>query len=170
MSGKRSRTYCRWVIDDSGLWKEELVKVADRLEAKTQQARWTDRTDYLIERDFAVGAYAMRKLIDSRQVSDELSHREIPVRRCDLVGSRPDLHFPADIGDSYDYENGRRTMLSVVDLCHEIMRSSVFAFCCGETADLFDGIYISSEPHVNEFVYLVLTSDFIGLCRDIGSE
>ena len=59
------------MVDDSAPWKDELVKIADRLEAKTKQKRWADRTDYLVERDFVVGAYAMRKLIESHEVPDE---------------------------------------------------------------------------------------------------
>ena len=61
------------MIDDSFPWKDELVKIADRLEAKTKQKRWTDRTGYLIERDFMVGAYTMRKLIESHTVSRRAS-------------------------------------------------------------------------------------------------
>jgi hypothetical protein len=158
------------VIDDSIPWKDELVRVADRLEAKTRQKRWTDRTGYLIERDFMVSAYAMRKLSGSHKVSDERRQRQIPVRRFDLRGRPPDQRFPADIADSYDFENGRRWTLSVVNLCHEILDSFVFAFCCGETADLFDGIYVSSDRHKDECVYLILASDFIALCCDIGAE
>ena len=164
------RTYCRWVIDDSIPWRDELVKVADRLEAKTKQKRWTDRTGYLIERDFMVSAYAMRKLTESNKVSDRLSQRQIPVRRFDLRGIPPDPPFPADIADSYDFENGRRRTLSVMNLCHEIAHSFVFTFCCGETTDLFDGIYVSADRHKNRYVYLVLASDFIALCYDIGAE
>lgn len=54
------------MIDDSIPWKDELVKVAGRLDVKMKQKRWTDRTGYLIERDLMVSAYAMRKLIDVR--------------------------------------------------------------------------------------------------------
>jgi hypothetical protein len=53
------------VIDDSIPFEDELVEVADRMDAKTKQKRWTDRTGYLIERDFMVSAYAIRKLIVS---------------------------------------------------------------------------------------------------------
>jgi hypothetical protein len=165
-----SRTYGRWVIDDSFAWKDELVKVGGRLEAKTKQKRWTGRTGYLIERDFIVSAYAMRKLIESHAVSDGLRERQIPVRRFDLTGNPPDPHCPADIEDSYDFENGRRRTLSVLDLCNEIVHSFVFTFCCGETADLFDGIYFSSDRHKDEYVYLLLASDFIALCNDIGVD
>ena len=164
------RTYCHWVTDDSFPWKDELVKIAERLEAKTKQKRWTDRTGYRIERDFLVGAYAMRKLIDSHEVSYELRGRQFPVRRYALTGNPPDPLSPDDIADSYDFENGLRRALSVVDLCDEIVRSFTFTFCCGETTDLFDGVYVSSDRDQNEYVYLVLASDFIALCGDISTD
>jgi hypothetical protein len=154
------------VADGSASWKDELVKVADRLEAKTKQRRWTDRTGYLIERDIVASAYALRKLVESREVSQELTQHQIPVKRFDLCG-RPPI-FSDDISDSYDFDNGRRRMLSVVELCHEVLHSAVFAFHCGETADLFDGVYVSSDRDKNEYVYLVLASDFIALCGDVG--
>ena len=156
------------MIDDPIPWRDELVTVARRLEAKTKQKRWAYRTDYLIERDFVVSAYAMRKLIESHEVPDNLSHSQVPVRRFDLRGKPPDPAHPADIAESYDIENGRRSTLSVAELCREILHSVVFAFCCGETDDLFDGIYVSSDRHKNDYVYLVLASDFIALCCDIG--
>ena len=156
------------MIDDPIPWRDELVTVARRLEAKTKQKRWAYRTDYLIERDFVVSAYAMRKLIESHEVPDKLSQSQVPVRRFDLRGTPPDPAYPADIAESYDLENGRRSTLSVVELCREILHSVVFAFCCGETDDLFDGIYVSSDRHKNDYVYLVLASDFIALCCDIG--
>jgi hypothetical protein len=136
------------VFEDADHWKDELGKIADRLEAKTKQARWTDRTGFLIERDFVVSAYAMQKLLDSRAVSSELRKRHIPVRRYD----------------------GRRGTLSVKKLCHEIMHSVAFTFFVGETADLFDGIYVSSDRDNKRHEYLVLASDFIALCFDMGSE
>ncbi len=158
------------MVDDAILWRDELVKIADRLEAKTKHKRWTDRTGYLIERDFVVSAYAIRMLVQTHKVSDELRQREIPVRRFDLVGDPPDPHFPADIADAYDFDNGRRRMLSVTTLCHEIVNSFVFAFCWGETADLYDGVYVSADRPKSEYVYLVLASDYIALCSDFGAR
>ena len=157
------------MIDDVLPWKDELVKIADRLEAKTKQKRWTGRTGYLIERDFVVSAYVMRKLIDSHEVTDEIKQRQIPVRRFDSRRKPPDPQ-PADIADVYDLENGRRLTFSVVNLCHEIINSVVFEFFVGETPDLFDGVLVSSDRHQNQHIHLVLASDFIALCNDIGVE
>jgi hypothetical protein len=155
------------VIEDANQWKGQLVEVADRLEAKTKQTRWTDRTGLLIERDFILSGYTMRKLVDAGEVSAELRHRQIPVRRYELTGPPPE---PADIADSYDFENGRRSTLSVTKLCDEILHSFAFTFFCGETADLFDGIYVSSDRDKKRHLYLVLASDYIALCSDVGNE
>jgi hypothetical protein len=157
------------VADELFAWRDQLVKVADRLEAKTKQRRWTDRTGHLIERDVVAAAYAMRKLVETQRVPDELTQQPFPVRRYELTGDPPDPRSPDDIADCYDFDNGRRSALSVLELCDEILHNCVFAFSCGETADLFDGVYVSSDRQDYEFVYLVLASDFIGLCSDIGS-
>jgi hypothetical protein len=154
------------VSDDVRAWKEELVRVADRLEAKTKQKRWTDKGEFLIERDFMVAAYAIRKVLQSHTVSNEIRQGQIPVRRFESSAQRPIA--PGDISVSYDFDHGRRRMLPLADLCQEMLDNSVFSFCCGETTDFFDGVYVSSDRR-DEYVYLVLASDFIALCLDMGA-
>ena len=133
--------------------------------------RSTVRTSSLIERDFVVAAYAIRKLVETQSVSGELRQRQFPIRRFDRSGHPPDPLDPADIADCYDFDNGRRGMLSVAELCQEILHSFVFAFFCGESADLFDGVYVSADRGGGaKYVYLVLASDFIALCADMGTE
>lgn len=151
---QRHTGYGPAMITDPTPWTGELAAVAQRLEAKTKQTRWTQRTDVLIERDFVVSAYVMSKLLRGGFASKELTQRRIPIRRLE-----PDA--------SYDLEFSRRDTVSVADLCHRIIRNTAFAFYCGETADLFDGVYVSSDRHD---VILVIASDFIALCNDMGTE
>jgi hypothetical protein len=155
------------VIPDPTPWRVELVKLAARLEAKTKQSRWTDRTDVLLERDFVVGAYVMRKLLRCYPAVEAAKKSRIPVRRFEPNARLPIA--PGDAGVSYDLELSRRDRLSVAELCHQILHNDIFAFYCGETADLFDGIYVSSDPE-DENVILVIASDFIALCKDLGME
>jgi hypothetical protein len=155
------------MIDDASQWKNELVRVADRLESKTKQRRWTERTGVLIERDFVAAAYAMRKLTESGSVPDAFRQHPFPVRTYALTGAPPDPRSPDDIADLYDFDNGRRSTLSVVDLCQTILGSTVFTVCCGESADLFDGAYVSCDRH-RKHVHLILASDFIALCCDVA--
>jgi hypothetical protein len=161
--------YCLRVIDDSIPWKEELAKVADRLDAKTKQKRWTDRTAYLIERDFMVSAYAMRKLIDAFKVSDALRLRQISVERFEPT-SRPISYLGLHIEKSYDIEHGRRQTLSVMNLCHQIVHSFVFVLSCDESTGLLDGVYVTSDYDKDKYLFFIRATDFITLCHDIGAE
>ena len=68
-------------VSDTLPWKDRLIKAAARLELKTKQTRRTARTSYLIERDFVIAAYAMRKVSESQTVSNETRRRQIPVKR-----------------------------------------------------------------------------------------
>lgn len=139
------------MVDGSAPWKDELVKVAERLEAKTKQRRWADRTEFLIERDFVMGGYALRRAIAAE--SESFARTRVPVRQFD----------PGDL------DNGRRRTLSIAELCDEILHGGVLDFYCGETGDLFDGIYLSSDRNGIESVHLLLASDFIALCGDVGA-
>ena len=155
------------MVHDPTPWGVELAKVAERLQAKTKQTRWTDRTDVLVERDFIVGAYVVRKLLCYHPASQELRNRRIPIRRFDPAARLPIA--PGDIGASYDLALSRRDTLTPAELCHQIVNNTVFAFYCGETADLFDGVYVASDCE-EENVILVIASDFIALCDDIVTE
>lgn len=145
-------------------WADELLRVAHRLQAKTQQTRWTASTDVLIERDYVVSAYAMRRLIDSRLMPEAMRRYRIPVRRFDSGARLPIA--PDDAGISYDLDRSRREMLPIADLCHQILNNTVFSFYCGETGDLFDGVYLASG---DDNARLVLASDYIALCADVGA-
>jgi hypothetical protein len=67
------------VISDSEPWKAELLKTADRLDRRSIQERWTDRSGFLVERDIMLGAYAIRKLLDTpAKISDEARRAKCP--------------------------------------------------------------------------------------------
>ncbi len=155
------------MISDPTPWADELLRVAERLQAKTKQTRWTARTDVLIERDYAVSAYAVRRLIESHLMPKAMVQYRIPVRRFDSGAQLPIA--PGDAGVSYDLEQSRREILPLADLCHQILNNSVFSFYCGETGDLFDGVYLASGRDADHVARLVLASDYIALCADVGA-
>lgn len=61
-------------------WKQELLRSAARLDKKATQKRWTDQTAFVVERDVMVGAYAIRKLLETPgRVSDQARKLHVPV-------------------------------------------------------------------------------------------
>lgn len=77
------------MISDSIRWREELWRVADRLERKSKQQRWTERSSFLVERDFTTSAYAIRRQNEAHKISDTVAKSRVPVIRHKLIGSVP---------------------------------------------------------------------------------
>ena len=78
------------MIDDSVPWKNELLRIAGRLERRRSQKRWTGKTSFLIERDIMVAAFAIRKLIEAHKLSDDVTSHQVAVMRHSLSGRIPD--------------------------------------------------------------------------------
>lgn len=115
------------MIADSVPWREELYKSALRLQRWNTQSRWTSRTYFLAERDIMMGAYAIRRLIDSGKCSSNLPTRRCQMHWYQLTGRAPrgwrDRFSPEDFYDLFSPRNGE---LTAARLCNEIIHSYVF--------------------------------------------
>jgi len=158
------------VISDSIPWREELRKAADRLEKRSKQRRWTERTYFLVEKDVMVGAYAIRKLIESFKVSDRLRTKRLPVRQFSLVGRVPDL-LNYRFWNSFDLDSGTPADLSLAGLCNQIIHSYVFVPSGSESPDQFvDGFYFTSDRARWSHLYFLSIDDLIEVFRSIAWE
>src|SRR5947209_984301 len=97
------------MIDDSVPWREELLKSAARLRRWSTQRRWTERTHYLAERDIMMGAYSIRRLIDSTKSSSRLPAKRVPTRRYQLIGRKPMVLDRFDPEQLYDLRKPAKT-------------------------------------------------------------
>lgn len=114
------------MIGDSVPWREELQKSATRLLRWNTQRRWTHRTYFLAEKDVMMGAYAIRRLIDSGKTSSLLGARRYPVVQYPLVGRVPrglDRFSPEEF---YGLEKPIRAQIDIAHLCNQIIHSFVF--------------------------------------------
>jgi hypothetical protein len=157
------------MIDDSVPWKEELLKVADRLEARKARRRWTERSSFLVERDLMVSAYAIRKLMDAYKLSDQILVQAAQVTKHELTGRIPDVmnfHRP---WDHYDLDSGVNVDLPLRELCNQVIHSFIFTICQTEAGG-FDGVLVSSDKGRPKFVYYVDIETFVSLFRTIGDD
>jgi hypothetical protein len=148
------------VIDDSVPWKE----------ARAHQQRWVERTGYLLERDIMLGAFSVRKLVDSRKVSQHVESLRWPVARHLLNGRVPDMLNRWHFWESFDVERGRPSSLKTVELCNAVIHSFVFAFNADERTELWDGIFVTSDWRKRDCLYFVPVESLVGLFRAVGSD
>jgi hypothetical protein len=163
------------VIGDSIPWKDELLRVAGRIERKKPQKRWPERSMFLLERDVMVSAYAVRKLIEARKVSDELSAQTWPVRRHGLRGAAPDAWNRHEVEEVFDLEKSLGERLASAELCNQIIHSWIWApyWTWAPEAyerDLLAGIYVASDRKRRECLYSIDIDVVIELFRSVGSE
>jgi hypothetical protein len=159
------------MINDSVPWREELWRVADRLEKKSRQERWTDRSTFLVERDMMVSAYAIRRLMEAHKLTDALTRTRIPVMRHKRTGEvAPDVWSTYRFWDFYDLDSGTQDHISIRHWCNQLIHSFVWRLSCTEDTELFDGAYVASENEKEKHVYFIPVVTVIDLCRRVASE
>ena len=157
------------MIQDSIPWKEDLLRIADRLDKKRTQKRWTERSGYLVERDVMTSAYTIRRLVESWKVSDRLASRSFQINRFALLGSPPDFMNKFFFWELYDLDSPVRVDLSLREVCNQIMHSWMWAISATESNE-FDGIYVASDKDRNSKLYWIPIDQLISIIRDIGRE
>lgn len=158
------------MISDSIPWREELWRVADRLEKKSKQQRWTERSSFLVERDFMTSAYAIRRLNEAHKISDDLAKTKVPVIRHKRIGSVPDIWNRHEIWEHYDLENGVPDHITIPHLCNQLIHSFVWVLSATGDAELFNGAFVASENERHKHLYFLPVESLITLCRNVAAE
>jgi hypothetical protein len=157
------------MIQDSIPWKDELLRVADRLEKKRTQKRWTERSGFLVERDIMISAYALRKLKEANKLSDALDRRTVVIHRHDLTCCPPDLMSRWELWEHYDLERYEEVEVPITVMCNQIIHSWNWTISASEAGE-FDGVYVSSDRARKQYLYFVPIDSFIALLREVGNE
>ncbi|WP_054820532.1 hypothetical protein [Arthrobacter sp. JCM 19049] len=158
------------MISDSIPWREELWRVADRLEKKSKQQRWTERSSFLVERDFMTSAYAIRRLNEAHKISDDLAKTKVPVIRHKRIGSVPDIWNRHEIWEHYDLENGVRDHITIPHMCNQLIHSFIWFLSATEDTELFNGAFVVSENERHKHLYFLPVESLIALCRNVAAE
>jgi len=158
------------MIGDSVPWREDLLKIAERLEKRKTQKRWTERTTFLTERDIMLGAFIARRLNESRKISDDLVARSFDVERYSLIGKAPDVYDRYLYYEAYNLEAGVADKLPLPHLCNQIIHSYVWHFSVNEDDGMLDGIYVCSDHKRRKTLYKIPLDSLIELFTRVGAE
>lgn len=158
------------MISDAIPWREELLRVADRLEKKAGQKRWTERSGFLVERDVMTSAYAIRRLLEGNRVSKTTSARQVPVISHAPTGTRVDMYNRHEIWEHYDLEASTKTQLTLRKYCNQLIHSFVWSTSGDEDSGLFNGVFAASEKDCAAQLYFIPVASMIDVCRRVGSE
>lgn len=157
------------MIEDSVPWRQELSRIADRLERRSAQKRWSDRAAFEVERDLMVGMFAIRRLIESEKSSSRLPEKKIPVAVCRLTGREPSPLDSWRPWEFYDTESTQHSELPLSKLVHEFIHSFTLTVSA-EDGQPVTGVLVASDRTKKRHVYSVSMAELVALFRYVGTE
>src|ERR1035437_7373068 len=116
------------MIHESKYWKDELLVVSRKLKTwkKLKNFSRLEGKLFRIEKNIFIGAYAVRKLLDSYKVASNLSNMPLNIVRYSPNGKEVTFMNKDDIDDLYDPDNGSLDQLPLREFCNQIVHSYVF--------------------------------------------
>lgn len=156
------------MIHESSYWKDDLLKIARTLERRIAQTRWGDKNLFVVEREIFLGFYAIRKLIESKKISDSLSQRRHELKEFPYSGNAESL--ATHMKDTeYDLSTGRMAHLTTIDLCNQFIHSHHFLPFLPDGKHLI-GFFFCSDRKRTSGIYLVTIFTIVEIYRSIGSN
>jgi hypothetical protein len=158
------------LIYESWPWRDELLRVAARLEGRKAQVRWPEQSFYLVERDLMQGAFAVRRLIESFKVPDSVRDSHHRVQTFNRIGPVPDVWNRYELPELYDMEHPSVAEIPLLVLCNQVIHSWLFVLSFTEIDRRFDGVFIASDKQRRRSLYFVEIDVIVGMFRTVAEQ
>jgi hypothetical protein len=172
------------VISDSILWRLELARIAGRLERKSRQESWSDRSSFRTEKDLMLAGYAIRRLTEARKLSDSLVATQVPVLRYPRVGVVPDVYNKEGIDQHYALDAPVQTQIALGHFCNQLVHSYILMHCFEDIIEpveqedgtildevrYFNGAFVASRHERHKHLYFFPLEVITAICRKIATE
>lgn len=130
---------------------------------------WTDSRLEQLERDIFHAFFTIRKLGESRKLSDALVVRPIPVQRFRPTGKNVTLISRHDIWELYDLEHPAKATRTLSFLCNQLIHSYVFSLFV-DTRRSTSSFYFSSDREKRVALYRMTRGTFCNVLRMVGNN
>lgn len=156
------------MIHESSYWKDDLLKLASKLERRVIQTRWGDKNFYTLEKEIFIGFYSIRKLIESKKISDSIAVQEYEVKKIPYSGNQESLftHFNED---DYDLSKATSSKITLAQLCNQFIHSHHFLPFLPNGKNLI-GFFFCSDYKRTSCMYLITLFDIVSIYRTIGNN
>lgn len=167
------------MIYESYVYKDELLKIADRFEKRLVQKRWSEHSTFLLEKDVFFSFFTIRKLIEAKtKLSEETSEMKIDLKRFEPTGMKPNIRNHYDCEKLYNLEKYTKCKRDIYKVCSDVIHSYIIMFelpsssLKGKTEVHSDEItlFFNSFNSREKGLYALLLTDHIKVLRVFGSD
>lgn len=156
------------MIHESSYWKNDLIKLANRLQLRLIQTRWGEKNLYTIEKEIFIGFYSIRKLIESRKISNSIKHKKYEIKSFAYNGKPESIvSYLHDL--NYDLKETQSTQVTIIELCNQFIHSYHFIPFLPNGKNLV-GFFFCSDHKRTSCIYLITLFDIIDIYRIVGNN
>ena len=156
------------MIYDSKFWKDDLLKLAKKLELRLVQKRWSEKSYFAVEKEIFLGFYSIRKLIEAKKISESIANKIYKIYEFKKKSKDINL-ISEDFSGEFDFSKSKIVEVSVIKICNQFIHSFFFAPLIPEGNSLI-GFFICSDNKRKTGIYLITIFDIVEIYRLVGNN
>ncbi len=158
------------MIYESYVYKDELHKIANRMEKRLTQKRWTEHSGFLYEKDVFIASFIIRKLIETGvKISTDTAQMDIILVTYMPTGTKPTILNRDEWRKIYNVEHGHRVTKKLQDICNALIHSYVWAPYFEKEGEL-SGFVFTSDFEKTKGLFHYALKDFISMLKKVGDD
>jgi hypothetical protein len=156
------------MIEQDSRWRADLLRMANTLEGRYREKRWSDGTRWKIEKDVFVSAYIVRKLLDANRVNRSILETHWTVAKYPIIPSRNPRNDPKTFASTYSLMKGKIEKINLKELSNQFIHSYIFSpFVVGRS---MLGIFFASDLDSRSFLCYIPLVEVIRMIRSVGEN
>jgi len=156
------------LISDSLFWKDELLKLSQKVGLRLAQRKWSQRSLFAVEKEIFIGFYSIRKLIESKKVSNSVSGKSYKV-----IEFPKNCQFNISLIDNpskeFDFKKYNHVNISIADMCNQFIHSYYFLPVIPDGRSLV-GFFICSDYQRKKSIYFINILDVVDIYKTVGEN
>jgi len=141
------------MIWESSDWKRDLHRMTVRMTRRRTQERWPPASLYGIEKDFFIGFFIIRRLMEARKLSEEVANLDVHVHTYRATGKPVTLMNWHHLDELYDFSSRVKDKVSLRFVCNQLIHSYVFMPMSGQRGRRIQGVAFASDRARRKFLY-----------------
>lgn len=160
------------MIYESSCYKDELLRIENRMRKRLSQKRWTELSLCAFEKDVFFAFYVIRKLIEVRtKISDKAANMQVTLRKYAPTKIHPTILNHHRFWNFYDLEQEHSITKSLVFICNQIIHSYMFHIHIDENEMLNSlGFYFNSYEERTKALYRLDIEKLISLLQLVATD
>lgn len=154
---------------DSVIWKEKLKQDLRALKKRQSQKRWSNRSFILFERELILAFFSIRKLIESRKVTDRVANRKYKCKTYPNKGMIVDELSKYDLEENFDFESEEEKSFSLTFLANQFIHAYVLFPDFSDDGKIL-GILLCSDWEKHNSLIQIKIEDAISMVEDVIND